>query len=73
MFGGIVAAVGTVRAAKSARGGRRIVVDAGRLGLKDVAGGGSIAGEGAGPKGVGREEVGRGAGRGKGEVSGGGG
>jgi len=47
MFGGIVAAVGTVRAAKPARGGRRIVVDAGRLGLKDVAVGDSIAVNGA--------------------------
>lgn len=47
MFGGIVAAVGTVRAAKPARGGLRIVVDAGRLGLKDVAVGDSIAVNGA--------------------------
>ncbi len=47
MFGGIVAAVGTVRAAKPARGGLRLVVDAGRLGLKDVATGDSIAVNGA--------------------------
>jgi len=47
MFTGIVAAVGTVRAAKPARGGQRIVVDAGRLGLKDVAVGDSIAVNGA--------------------------
>lgn len=47
MFTGIVAAVGTVRAAKPARGGVRIVVDAGRLSLKDVAVGDSIAVNGA--------------------------
>jgi riboflavin synthase len=47
MFTGIVAAVGRVRAAKPARGGVRIVVDAGRLGLKDVAVGDSIAVNGA--------------------------
>ncbi|MGH8660577.1 MAG: riboflavin synthase [Burkholderiales bacterium] len=47
MFSGIVAAVGTVRSAKPARGGVRIVVDAGRLGLKDVAVGDSIAVDGA--------------------------
>lgn len=47
MFTGIVAALGTVRAAKAARGGHRIVVDAGRLGLKDVAVGDSIAVNGA--------------------------
>ncbi|HSD99996.1 MAG TPA: riboflavin synthase [Burkholderiales bacterium] len=43
MFSGIVAAVGTVLQAKPARGGLRIVVDSGRLGLKDVAVGDSIA------------------------------
>jgi riboflavin synthase len=43
MFSGIVAAVGTVREAKPARGGLRIAVDAGRLALKDVAAGDSIA------------------------------
>jgi len=43
MFSGIVAAVGTVRAVKPARGGVRLVVDAGKLGLKDVAAGDSIA------------------------------
>jgi riboflavin synthase len=43
MFTGIVAAVGAVRAMKPARGGRRLVVDAGGLGLKDVAVGDSIA------------------------------
>ena len=47
MFTGIVAAVGTVRSAKPARGGVRILVDAGRLGLKDVAVGDSIAVNGA--------------------------
>jgi riboflavin synthase len=47
MFTGIVAAVGTVRAAKPARGGLRITVDAGRLGLTDVAVGDSIAVNGA--------------------------
>ena len=46
MFSGIVAAVGTVRAVKPARGGVRLVVDAGKLGLKDVAAGGSIAVDG---------------------------
>ena len=43
MFSGIVAAVGTVRAMKPARGGNRLVVDTGGLGLKDVAVGDSIA------------------------------
>jgi riboflavin synthase len=46
MFSGIVAAVGTVRAVKPARGGVRLVVDSGRLGLKDVAAGDSIAVDG---------------------------
>ena len=43
MFTGIVAAVGTVRVVKPVRGGNRLVVDAGGLGLKDVAVGDSIA------------------------------
>ena len=43
MFSGIVAAVGTVRSVKPARGGMRLVVDSGALGLKDVAVGDSIA------------------------------
>jgi riboflavin synthase len=43
MFGGIVAAVGTVREVKPERGGARVVIDAGRLGLRDVAVGDSIA------------------------------
>ena len=47
MFTGIVAAVGTVRSAKPARGGVRLVVDSGGLVLKDVAVGDSIAVNGA--------------------------
>lgn len=43
MFSGIVNAIGTVREARRAPGGLRIVVDAGRLGLRDVAVGDSIA------------------------------
>jgi riboflavin synthase len=43
MFTGIVAAVGTVRSVKAARGGVRLVVGSARLGLKDVAVGDSIA------------------------------
>lgn len=43
MFNGIVAAIGTARAVKPARGGVRLVIDAGGLGLKDVAVGDSIA------------------------------
>jgi riboflavin synthase len=46
MFSGIVAAVGTVRTVKPARGGVRLVVDAGKLGLTDVAEGDSIAVDG---------------------------
>jgi len=46
MFSGIVAAVGTVRTVKPARGGVRLVVDTGKLGLKDVAAGDSIAVDG---------------------------
>jgi riboflavin synthase len=47
MFTGIVAAVGTVRAARASRGGVRLVVDADGLGLADVAVGDSIAVNGA--------------------------
>ena len=47
MFSGIVSAIGTVREARRAPGGLRIVVDAGRLGLGDVAVGDSIAVNGA--------------------------
>jgi len=43
MFSGIVTAVGTVREARRAPGGLRIVVDAGKLGLRDVVVGDSIA------------------------------
>ncbi|HEY7742692.1 MAG TPA: riboflavin synthase [Burkholderiales bacterium] len=43
MFSGIVAAVGIVRQAKPVRGGLRIAVDSGRLNLRDVAIGDSIA------------------------------
>jgi riboflavin synthase len=47
MFSGIVSAVGTVREARRAPGGLRIVVDAGKLGLRDVVVGDSIAVNGA--------------------------
>ena len=47
MFTGIVTAVGTVREARPARGGRRLLIDAGTLGLRDVAVGDSIAVNGA--------------------------
>jgi riboflavin synthase len=47
MFTGIIAAVGTVREAKPAAGGLRIAIDAGTLGLADVAAGDSIAVNGA--------------------------
>jgi riboflavin synthase len=43
MFTGIITAVGRVEKAKASRGGRRLRVDAGRLGLGDVAVGDSIA------------------------------
>jgi len=43
MFSGIVSAIGTVREARRAPGGLRVVVDAGKLGLADVAAGDSIA------------------------------
>lgn len=43
MFTGIVAAVGKVIGAKATRGGKRLLVDAGGLGLRDVAIGDSIA------------------------------
>jgi riboflavin synthase len=43
VFSGIVSAIGTVREARKAPGGLRIAVDAGSLGLKDVAVGDSIA------------------------------
>jgi riboflavin synthase len=47
MFSGIVGAIGTVREARRAPGGLRLVVDAGSLGLGDVAVGDSIAVNGA--------------------------
>ncbi|MGH8642202.1 MAG: riboflavin synthase [Burkholderiales bacterium] len=47
MFSGIVSAIGTVREARRAPGGLRLVVDAGSLGLRDVAVGDSIAVNGA--------------------------
>lgn len=47
MFTGIVAAVGTVRRSELSRGGRRMAIDAGRLGLADVAKGDSISVNGA--------------------------
>jgi riboflavin synthase len=43
----MVAAVGTVREAKPTRGGRRLTIDAGKFGLRDVAVGDSIAVNGA--------------------------
>jgi riboflavin synthase len=43
VFSGIVSAIGTVREARRAPGGLRIVVHAGRLGLRDVSVGDSIA------------------------------
>ena len=46
MFSGIVSAVGTVREVKPERGGARLVIDAGGLGLGDVAVGDSIAVDG---------------------------
>ena len=47
MFTGIVAAVGKVRAARPARGGRRLVIAAAGLDLRDVATGDSISVNGA--------------------------
>lgn len=46
MFSGIVTAVGTIRSVETARGGRKLVVDAAGLGLRDVAIGDSIAVDG---------------------------
>ena len=43
MFSGIVSAIGTVREARRSPGGLRVVVNAGKLGLADVAAGDSIA------------------------------
>lgn len=46
MFTGIVGAIGTVRKSELSRGGRRLAIDAGRLGLADVVKGDSIAVDG---------------------------
>jgi len=43
MFTGLVAAVGKVKEAKPSRGGRRLLIDSGRLGLRDVAVGDSVS------------------------------
>lgn len=43
MFTGLVAAVGAVRKAALTAGGRRLTIDAGELGMRDVAVGDSIA------------------------------
>ena len=47
MFTGIIAAVGRIGKAVPLRGGRRLVIDAAGLGLRDVATGDSIAVNGA--------------------------
>ena len=47
MFTGIIAAVGRIGKAVPVRGGRRLVIDAAGLGLRDVAAGDSIAVNGA--------------------------
>lgn len=47
MFTGIIAAVGRIGKAVPVRGGRRLVIDAAGLGLRDVATGDSIAVNGA--------------------------
>jgi riboflavin synthase len=43
MFTGLVAAVGKVKEAKPSRGGRRLLIDSGRLGLRDVVVGDSVS------------------------------
>jgi riboflavin synthase len=43
MFTGIITAIGKVKEAKASRGGLRLAVDTGKLGLRDVAVGDSIA------------------------------
>ena len=43
MFTGIIAAVGKISRVESAKGGLRLAIDAGALGLSDVAAGDSIA------------------------------
>ena len=47
MFTGIIAAVGEISRVQSAKGGLRLAIDAGELGLRDVAVGDSIAVNGA--------------------------
>jgi riboflavin synthase len=47
MFSGIIAAVGTIDRIEQARGGLRLSIDAGKLGLRDVAVGDSITVNGA--------------------------
>jgi riboflavin synthase len=47
MFSGIIAAVGTIDRIERARGGLRLSIDAGKLGLRDVAVGDSITVNGA--------------------------
>jgi riboflavin synthase len=47
MFSGIIAAVGRISRVEPAKGGLRLTIDAGRLGLRDVAVGDSIAVSGA--------------------------
>lgn len=47
MFSGIIAAVGRIGRIERAKGGLRLSIDAGRLGLRDVAVGDSIAVNGA--------------------------
>ena len=47
MFTGIVAAVGSISRVEPAKGGLRLAIDAGRLGLRDVAVGDSITVNGA--------------------------
>src|SRR5262245_3874648 len=47
MFSGIIAAVGRISRIEPAKGGLRLAIDAGRLGLRDVAVGDSIAVSGA--------------------------
>jgi riboflavin synthase len=47
MFTGIIAAVGKISRVESAKGGLRLAIDAGKLGLSDLKVGGSIAVNGA--------------------------
>ncbi|HUL93012.1 MAG TPA: riboflavin synthase [Burkholderiales bacterium] len=47
MFSGIIAAVGSISRVEAAKGGRRLEIAAGKLGLRDVAVGDSISVNGA--------------------------